>query len=224
MSVSNCTGSLQQAGFIIGQGAQANPNSVTGLVISDCSITAPAIIEMAANFGTIELNRITLTASNARMNPAFTSPGMGLTRTSAYMAGSTYVGSSLSVNDCVIQRTSNGVTGGFILEYASSIANLAINGLSISDVPGKSYPAMQSLVDAASGSIGNLIITNVDSKLIKAPCQAAQFSDINTVEGAGVLATGWEFPDSVMANGVPYISATTHQPSIKVNGVVEPYP
>ena len=42
-------------------------------------------------------------------------------------------------------------------------------------------------------------------------------------EGAGVLATGWEFPDALMANSVPYISATTDSPSIKVNGVVEPY-
>ena len=39
-----------------------------------------------------------------------------------------------------------------------------------------------------------------------------------------MLATGWEFPDSVMADGVPYISATTGSPSIKVGGIVEPYP
>jgi hypothetical protein len=43
------------------------------------------------------------------------------------------------------------------------------------------------------------------------------------VSGAGVLATGWEFPDAVMANEVPYISANSGLPSIKVGGVVEPY-
>ena len=49
------------------------------------------------------------------------------------------------------------------------------------------------------------------------------FSSIGSVSGAGVLATAWEFPDAVMANNVPYISANTGLPSIKVNGVVEPY-
>jgi hypothetical protein len=43
------------------------------------------------------------------------------------------------------------------------------------------------------------------------------------VSGSGVLATNWEFPDSVMANDVPYISATSGLPSIKINGVVELY-
>jgi hypothetical protein len=224
VSVSNCTGSLQQAGFIIGQGGQAAPALITGLKISDCNLTAPAVIELAANFGSIELNNVTLNASTARMNPAFRSPGMGFTRTSLYMYGCTYSGSSLTVNNCVISRSSNGMTAGFILEYGSSIANLVINGLSIQDPVGKSYPAMPSLVDAAAGSLGVLVLNSVDGTLIQAPCASGQFSDLSTVQGEGVLATKWEFPDFVMADGVPYISATTGQPSIKVDGVVEPYP
>jgi hypothetical protein len=39
-----------------------------------------------------------------------------------------------------------------------------------------------------------------------------------------VLNTGWEFPDSVMCDGVPYISASTGKPAIKIDGKVEPYP
>jgi hypothetical protein len=39
-----------------------------------------------------------------------------------------------------------------------------------------------------------------------------------------VLATGWQFPNAVMSNNVPYISANSGLPSIKINGVVEPYP
>jgi hypothetical protein len=41
--------------------------------------------------------------------------------------------------------------------------------------------------------------------------------------GRGVLNTGWKFPDAIMADGVPYLSATTGLPAIKVNGVVEPF-
>ncbi|KAA6463103.1 hypothetical protein DYQ86_07185 [Acidobacteria bacterium AB60] len=224
ISVSNCTGSLRQAAFLIGQGANADPALVTGLRISDCNLTAPSIIELAANFGTIELARVTLNASRARMNPDFASPGMGFTRTSPYMYGCTYKGAVLTVNQCVVERTSKGVTGGFILEYGSSIERLEINGLSIQDEQGKSYPAVPRLVDLAAGSVGTLLLNSVDNKLIEAPCDSGQFSAIGLIAGKGVLATGWEFPDAVMADGVPYISATTHLPSIKVDGVVEPYP
>ena len=36
---------------------------------------------------------------------------------------------------------------------------------------------------------------------------------------------GWEFPDEVMVNGVPYISANTWDAlTIKIEGVVESYP
>jgi hypothetical protein len=224
VSVTNCTGSVRQAGFLIGQGAQANPGSVTGFKISNCNITAPAVLELGASFGSIELDSVTLTASTARINPTFTSPGMGFARTSPYFNGCTYTGANLTLNNCVLQRVSNGVTAAVILEYGSSISNLVVNGFSIQDPPGKSYGNVSSLVDAESGTVGQLVLEAVDTKLIQRPCPASQFSDIALVSGAGVLATGWEIPDGVMANEVPYISASTHRPSIKVNGVVQSYP
>ena len=74
------------------------------------------------------------------------------------------------------------------------------------------------------GTVGQLAFDSVNSSNIKAPFEMGGFSNVGLVSGAGVLATGWEFPDAVMANGVPYISAATGTPSIKINGVVEPYP
>jgi len=56
-----------------------------------------------------------------------------------------------------------------------------------------------------------------------AAATANGFSSIGSVSGNGVLATGWEFPDAVMVDGVPYISANSGLPSIKVGGVVETY-
>jgi hypothetical protein len=79
------------------------------------------------------------------------------------------------------------------------------------------------LIQILNGAIGELVLDSMQSKNIAAPVSPGSFSSVGLVSGAGVLATGWEFPDAVMANGVPYISATTDMPSIKVNGVVEPY-
>ena len=74
-----------------------------------------------------------------------------------------------------------------------------------------------SLVSIGSGSIGELVLDSVDSSNIGAPVEGG-FSGIQSVSGAGVLATGWQFPDAVMANGVPYLSASSGLPSIKVGG------
>ena len=82
---------------------------------------------------------------------------------------------------------------------------------------------MPELLDIGQGSIGQLVFGSVNSNNVVAPVSEGGFASVGSVSGAGVLATGWEFPDAVMADGVPYISASTGLPSIKINGVVQPY-
>jgi hypothetical protein len=81
---------------------------------------------------------------------------------------------------------------------------------------------MPELLQLQSGSIGQLSINSLLSRNIETATNS--FSSIGQVGGAGVLGTDWKFPDAVMADGTPYISANNGLPSIKVNGVVEPYP
>ncbi len=212
VSVTNCTGSVRQAGFLIGQGAQANPGSVTGLKISNCNITAPAVLELGASFGSIELDSVTLTASTARINPTFTSPGMGFARTSPYFNGCTYTGANLTLNNCVLQWVSDGVTAAVILDwlvYFESRRRWLLN----SGVPHrKVLPNVSSLVDAKSGTVGQLAWKqSIPSLLAALPCKPVLRYCLGS--GAGVLATGWEIPDGVdRPVKVPYISASTHRP------------
>ena len=127
----------------------------------------------------------------------------------------TYVGSSLVLDHCTISRNGNTVSAALILENNSRIINLEFDGFAA---------GAQQLLDIESGSVGQLVINSLDSSHIHAPVSPGGFSSIGSVSGTGVLATGWEFPNAVMANGVPYISASTGEPSMKVGGVVEPYP
>jgi hypothetical protein len=108
-----------------------------------------------------------------------------------------------------------------ILEYGSSIANFTINGLEIDD----SYQAASATANLGNGSLGQLTIDAVDSIRIAAPVAGAGLATVANVTGAGLalLDTGWEFPDWVMCDGVPYILAESGMASIKVDGVVEPY-
>ncbi len=48
--VSNCSGTLTLAAFLIGDGSSSNPNSVTSLTVSDCILTAPAVLDLTAEF------------------------------------------------------------------------------------------------------------------------------------------------------------------------------
>jgi hypothetical protein len=224
VTVSNCTGTLVEAGFLFGMGADSNPNAIDGLTVSDCTLTAPAVLELGSNFGAVTLNNVTLVPSNANLNAAFVPPGYAFARTSPFFYGCTYVGSNLTLNNCVIHRGADVAVAALIVEYGSMVSNLTFNGFAVQDPNGSLYKPAPGLVEIASGSIGQLVLNAVNSQQIAAAVTAGGFSSIGSVSGTGVLATGWEFPDAVVANGVPYISATTDSPSINVNGVAEPYP
>jgi hypothetical protein len=109
-----------------------------------------------------------------------------------------------------------------ILDNNSIIENVVFDGFAVMQF-GTSTP-VPSLVDIGSGSIGQLVLDSVDSSQVTGPVSANGFASVSSVSGLGVLATGWAFPDAVMADGVPYISASTGRPSIKINGVIQPYP
>ena len=216
VSVSNCSGICAFTGFFIGDGAGANPNSITNVTISDCNLRAPAMLDVGANFGNITLNNVILSPYNS-IEP----PGFAFLRTSKFLKDGTYVGSNLTLNNCVINRDRNVDFAGFIIESGSAISNLVLNGFSVTDAG--SYSPARDLLQFPLGSIGQVVINTVESSHILTAASARGFANITTVSGTGVLATGWKFPDAVMANGVAYISANSGLPSIKINGLVELY-
>ncbi len=223
VSVSNCNGTLSEYGFPIGLSSGSLPNSVTSLTISDCDLTTSAVLAMAENFGNIVLQNVNFTPSQKTV--AWVQPQSNrvcaFMRPSPYYPGVTVVGSSLSFQNCSIVRKSNMKAAAVILQAGSEINSVEFDGFGAQD----NYSPIEELIDIEEGAIGLLEINSLNSTNIESLVQPGGFTNISSVTGTGtgVLATGWEFPDAVMANGVPYISATTGQPSIKINGVVEPY-
>ena len=218
VTVSNCTGTLQNSGFLIGTDGVSSPNSVTDVTISDCKLTAPTMIDIAANFGNVAFNNVTLIPLNFQQ-----SPGFAFIRTSPLYKGMTYAGTNLSLNDCAISNQEDLPVAALILESGSSIANFSFNGFTVQNGAGTSFASAPELLKILSGSIGQLILNSLDSEHIGAPSSGSGFSSIGSVSGAGVLATAWKFPDVVMANNVPYISLNSGIPSIKIDGVVQAY-
>jgi hypothetical protein len=218
VSVSNCTGWLLEAAFLIGLANGSLPNSIASLTVSDCKLGGPAILEIAENFGTISLINVVFTPNQT--DAIWIAPS-GFLRPTAIYGAITSVGSSLIFENCSISRTQDIVAPASILANNSRIGYLAFNGFEVQNA--REYLSLPQLLEIGQGSIGQLVFNSVSSDNIVGPVSQNGFDFVETVSGTGVLATGWEFPDAVMANEVPYISAETGLPSIKINGVVMPY-
>jgi len=220
--VSNCTGKLTEAAFLIGITGHSNPNSIASLTVSDCSLGAPAILGIAENFGSIRLKNVSLNPwqSDVVWDATQSNRVCAFLRPSPLYGNISCVGSNLSFENCQICRYGNLSVAAVILENDSTIGSVTFNGFKMQEV-GSPTP-VPSLLGIGSGSIGTLVLNSLSSNNILSPV-SGEFSCLGKISGTGVLATGWEFPDAVMGDGVPYISASTGLPSIKVNGVVEPY-
>src|SRR5215471_3953984 len=220
VSVSHCSGKLTEAAFLIGMFGGSNPNSVDHLSISDCSLTAPTVLGLSENFGSIALKNVILRPWHAG-TLWLESPNRicAFARTSPLYGNISFSGANLSFENCQLCEFGN-VIAAVVLENDSTIDNLVFNGFALAQVGRAPVP---SLLEMEAGSIRQLVLNSVNSSNISTPVRADEFSNIGTVSGLGVLATAWEFPDAIMADGVPYISANTGRPSMKVNGVVEPY-
>lgn len=217
VTVSNCSGKLREAAFLIGISGQSNPNSIDNLTVADCTLAAPTILAMAENFGNISLRNVTLTPW---VSPPWSDRVCAFLGPSPLYRNVSFVGSNLSFENCRIYRSGH-LIAAVILENDSTINNIAFNGFGVQDVD--TAAAVPSLVGIGSGAIGEIVLNSVNSSNILALLSANEFTYVASISGTGVLATGWEFPDPVMADEVPYISASSGLPSIKINGVVEPY-
>jgi len=222
VSVSNCKGKLTEAAFLIGVTGGSNPNSVASLTVSDCSLSTPTILGIAENFGNIVLKNVSLNPWQSEVVWVATQSNRvcAFLRPSPLYGNTSFVGSNLSFENCQISRYGNLSVAAVVLENESTIARVTFSGFAMQEV-GSPTP-VPALVGIGSGSIGTLVLNSLSSNNILTPVADA-FSSVGVVSGTGVLATGWEFPDDVMADGVPYISASTGLPSIKVGGAVEPY-
>jgi hypothetical protein len=215
VSVSNCTGTFSDAAFSVGYVSNGTaPSPVDLVTVSNCTLTGPAVIEFGENFGGFTFSNVTWIPVKAGGLYSFVRP-------TPYYAATTY-GQNLALNNCVISRTANISVAAVILQNGSAISNLTINGLTVQDAG--SYSPLPVLLNIESGSIGQFIVNGLTGTNITAPASSAGFSSVGSVSGAGVLATGLQFPNAVMVNEVPYISANSGLPSIKIAGVVEPYP
>ena len=185
VSVRNCSGSLSEAAFLIGLANGSLRNSVASLTITDCTLTAPTILAMAENFGTITLSNVTFVPSQARVvwiSPQV-SQSSGFLRPSPLYGSETWVGSSLTFKNCTIDRNGDLEVPASIFANNSRIEYLAFKGFGVQDAG--FHPPTPALIDIEQGSIGQLVIDSLNGGDSSFSVSEGGCVNIGSVSGAG---------------------------------------
>ena len=109
VSLRNCSGSLSEAAFLMRLANGSLPNSVASLAVSDCTLTAPTILAMAENFGTITLSNVCLSSRPKQKSSGFVPKqvkALGFYEPSPtlWQRKNLGRGSSLTFENCTINR------------------------------------------------------------------------------------------------------------------------
>jgi hypothetical protein len=204
--------------IIMGEGLGTVPQSIDQVTSSNCTITAPSAAESASNFGSVTFNNLKFTPAGQ------VGAGYAMVRSQFAWGPLMDVASAFTFNNCSIVRQRDQPVVALLVQSNTTIAVAEFNGFSVVDPPGSSFAPVPGLVNLDGGFVGQLGLDGVSSAHIADVVRGGDFKGLTSVAGSGVLGTGWKIPDALMADGSPYVSANSGQPSVKVNGVVKSYP
>jgi hypothetical protein len=217
ISLTNFRGDVQWWGCLIGSdaGGILNTDTIRSILLDgwQVRVTNPtsggALVWINANCGLVELSRMKM------IEPTAGTPFV-LVGDSAHAPAV----ASLRVAGFECHRNTFGSnTGSFVQVAFGSVANLEIDGFAVTD--NGSYPDIPYFLDiTGSASVGRLWIGKLDMAHIGALCN--DWTKVGSVAGPGCV--GLSLPDSVMANGWPYIASDHgNVPAVKVGGTVKIY-
>jgi hypothetical protein len=207
---------ISYAAFILGiqnvGPSTLSPNQNQDLAISNgvVSMTSAAycFLMLCNSFGILRVSNVTWA------NPVAAVPFLALANTGMSVA-------ELIVESCSVHRTTagNALAGAFDTVYnvqgfgstnTVTIKRLVIRGYNITNEAGQPFSPLPFLLRIGTGcSIGELWIDSLDPTNITALVDSKHgWTNIASLNGPGVLASGFQIPDAVMANNCPYISAT----------------
>jgi hypothetical protein len=136
-------------------------------------------------------------------------------------------GREIELTGNTILRTSAGNAAVPLVNLVGGVplGRLTMAGNRVADEVGSSFAPVPYLLDIG-GPLGKLRIDSVDMTQVTALMKPTDaFQSVAEVSGAALLATKEQIPDSVMADGSVYVSATTPhagQICLKVEGKVTP--
>ena len=136
---------------------------------------------------------------------------------------------TLELRNLKVMRNADGNAAPAFISLQNCTINKLVLDISVEDLVGSSYTPLPTVI-TASGAFGSGSGSTISHLVIEriGTLHITQLFDstfgpaftVTSVEGSGVLNTGWEIPDANMGNNSPYISSTeAGDVSIKISGV-----
>lgn len=216
VTLSNYAGTLKDSGGVLavalrlgeGHSGATTPDIMQSVVASNLNFSSASenayMIEVNDNLGVLEVNGLTWSSprgANALMN--FGNSTVGKSPATV---------SSVSLRGIHIMRTTEGSAAAYLLKVASvnAIKTLHLDGIYVEDQQGQSYSPIANLIAIElGGAITNLDVAAVDPTNMTAFAAPGDFERIGRLYGAGLAATGFQVPDAIVPDLVPYISGTS---------------
>ena len=117
--------------------------------------------------------------------------------------------SSISLRGIHIARNPSGSAAAYLVNVAAGdiIDTLHLEGVYVENSHGHSYDPIPDLLTVSSGgAVSKLDIGSVDPSNITALASSGNLQRIGRIYGAGLAATGFQIPDDIIPDHVPYVS------------------
>jgi hypothetical protein len=212
VSLSNCTGTVNETAFVIGiQGggysATSSVDQIQDFLIENCTFSAPLSLAIISNTaGSITFRGVNFVPLSAQ----------------PVIAVDLQVG-ELVLDGVAILRNPDGYSAPSGLVYVgATLGRLSLLNCRVVDEDGSSYAALPCLIQFSGGTVGALQLEAVDLTHVTALVSSGGFGSITALRGSGVMGTGAQVPDSVMDNNALYLSSdASGAPSIKLGGTAK---
>lgn len=218
VQVSGFSGTANVVPFIFGLEDRAPlpvKDAVRNVVIHNCQVTGPYLAFVQDNIEDLVFSDVVWT-------PGTVPYGMVAT------ANHDLTIRSLTLDKCTVLQTAEGhgavcvvdLRGLYAGELATTLEELIVDGVTCVDAAGTSQGSLDALAMLSKGShVGSIVIRTVDARKIRHLVPEAQWTQVDEVSGAGVLASGWAVPDGKTADGTHYVSDETRMASVRMDGV-----
>lgn len=213
VTVERFSGTANVFCFIFGledTGPLTVPRALRNIVIRDCQVSAAALAYVQDNIRELTFDNVQWTGTGAQY-------GMVSTAHHALSID------TLTLKDCTVVRSAHTLGCTCVLDLLGQgsgnlpvkLARLVIDGLACSS---KDFPLQALILMSAGSHINTVDVEAVNPAGIPRLVLPSQWDQITTVQGPGLLKSGWAIPDGKTAHGVAYLSHETDLASVMLDG------
>lgn len=223
VAINNVVATNRDQFLVLGAAVATSTDAIQDVTLSNISITPESsgmtqFGNIATNIGSLSLNNVT-----------WISPPSGATTWFAPQFGSGYTISNLRLNNVQLYQNTSGAGTPSLLDLSNGVSykTVTIQGFSVGTENGVSGNPLPYLINANGGTIGRLVINDLDPSNIESLVNYSfGYSGISLITGPGVESSAFTIPEGVMDQYSIFVSSTGSHfgiPCVKISTTTFPW-